>query len=170
MSDVAGTARAAKNLRYPILDALRSILALWVTVDHLGVFPLFAWADPRTKLGRFLVHGWATVAARYSSRNRIFIISGFCIHFHSATAKNFIAGRYYARRLCANTRAGNCGARGLEICRLQAGPVRRAFNSVGSRHCGACCAKKFCYLLYPLIRRIRWRYRLDATFICHVPS
>src|SRR5580704_8453874 len=98
MSDVVGAARPTRNRRYPTLDALRFILAFWVTLDHLIVFPLFAWADTTTKLGRFLVHGWATVVFGTPAVIGFFIISGFCIHLPFRNNEKLYVGRYYARR------------------------------------------------------------------------
>jgi peptidoglycan/LPS O-acetylase OafA/YrhL len=46
---------------YPILDALRFVLALWVAIGHYGVFSLFTWVDASTSLGRFVTHAWNTV-------------------------------------------------------------------------------------------------------------
>jgi len=84
--------------RFPVLDALRIVLALCVTLDHVGVFPLFAGVDSSTPLGRLLVHGWITVIWGVPAVIGFFVISGFCIHLPFRGDQEFFVGRYYARR------------------------------------------------------------------------
>ena len=40
--------------RYAVLDALRFVLALWVTIGHFETFPLFAGVNEATPIGQFL--------------------------------------------------------------------------------------------------------------------
>jgi peptidoglycan/LPS O-acetylase OafA/YrhL len=84
--------------RYSILDALRIILALWVTMSHFGVFPLFAGADTATAFGRFLVRGWSSIVWGVPAVIGFFVISGFCIHLPYRHVEKLPVGRYYARR------------------------------------------------------------------------
>lgn len=84
--------------RYPIIDALRIVLAFWVTTDHLGVFPLFAGADPNTTTGRILSHGWSSVFWGVPAVICFFVISGFCIHLPYCHNEALPIGRYYVRR------------------------------------------------------------------------
>ncbi len=47
--------------RYAVLDAMRFELALWVTIGHYEMFPLFAGVNATTRFGWLLTHGWQTV-------------------------------------------------------------------------------------------------------------
>jgi peptidoglycan/LPS O-acetylase OafA/YrhL len=87
-----------KQGRYSILDALRILLAFWVTMSHFEVFPLFAGADATTKLGRALVHGWSSIVWGVPAVIGFFVISGFCIHLPYRHDEKLPVGRYYARR------------------------------------------------------------------------
>jgi peptidoglycan/LPS O-acetylase OafA/YrhL len=86
------------QLRYSILDALRIILALWVTMSHFGAFPMFGGADTATKFGRILVHGWSSIVWGVPAVIGFFVISGFCIHLPYRNDEKLPVGRYYARR------------------------------------------------------------------------
>jgi peptidoglycan/LPS O-acetylase OafA/YrhL len=83
---------------YPILNALRIVLACWVAVGHLGMFPLFFWADEGTRFGHFLTHAWSTVAFGTPAVIVFFVISGFCIHLPFRGTAGLAIGRYYLRR------------------------------------------------------------------------
>jgi peptidoglycan/LPS O-acetylase OafA/YrhL len=87
-----------ENTRFPILDALRFVLAFVVVMSHFGVFPLFAGADRNTLLGRVLAHGWGTIAVGSAAVIGFFIISGFCIHLPFRNGETLVLSRYYARR------------------------------------------------------------------------
>ena len=87
-----------KQGRYSILDALRIILAFWVTMNHFGVFPLFAGVDTTTEFGRLLVHGWGSIVWGVPAVIGFFVISGFCIHLPYRGDEKLPVGRYYARR------------------------------------------------------------------------
>lgn len=89
---------AENGAHYPVLDALRFVLAFWVAVAHYGNFPLFAGVDAGTRFGRFLVHGWGTVVFGTPAVIVFFVISGFCIHLPFRGDKKLAVGRYYARR------------------------------------------------------------------------
>ncbi|CAN0628003.1 Acyl_transf_3 domain-containing protein [Burkholderia multivorans] len=84
--------------RYSEIDAIRFFLALWVTIGHIGVFPLFG--DPSGHVGlivsvdkilRTVVWGAPAVIA-------FFIISGFCIHYAYRDGKSLPWAQFYARR------------------------------------------------------------------------
>ncbi len=83
---------------YPILDALRFVLALWVAIGHYGIFPLFSWVDPNTSSGRFVVHAWSSVVFGTPAVIVFFVISGFCIHLPFQGDRKLEIGRYYLRR------------------------------------------------------------------------
>jgi peptidoglycan/LPS O-acetylase OafA/YrhL len=167
MSEITGAARSAKNRRYPILDALRFVLALWVTIGHLIVFPLFAWTNPATTLGRFLVRGWATVVFGTPAVIGFFIISGFCIHLPFRNNEKLYVGRYYARRY---TRILVPVAAALVVWRF-AGVKQGLFGEhsiLWESPLWSLLCEEIYYALYPLIRFIRWRHGwtplLAATF------
>jgi len=61
MEPIVSAVRKQESIRFPILDALRFILAFWVVMSHFGIFPLFAGVDENTRLGRLLVHGWRSI-------------------------------------------------------------------------------------------------------------
>ncbi|WP_347558960.1 acyltransferase family protein [Robbsia sp. KACC 23696] len=88
---------SARQERYLILDALRFVLALWVAIGHLGVFPIFG-ADPgsgvlhiASRAANTLVWGMPAVMA-------FFVVSGFCIHYPSQAVDGFSIPRFYLRR------------------------------------------------------------------------
>src|SRR5271168_1795164 len=88
----------SKPGRFPALDALRSVLALWVTVGHLGIFPLFVVVDRGAGFGHLLTRGWNTLVWGVPAVIGCFVISGFCIHLPFLQAESMPVGRYYARR------------------------------------------------------------------------
>ena len=65
---------------FPILDALRFVLAFWATVGHFGMPSLLG--DPTTGTGYWflLKRGWNTVVFGTPAVIVFFVISGFCIH------------------------------------------------------------------------------------------
>src|SRR5258708_13649111 len=69
-----------RNIRYPVLDALRFFLAFWVVMAHFGIFPLFAGVNGATFVGRTLVHGWSSIVFGTPAVIAFFAISGFCLH------------------------------------------------------------------------------------------
>jgi len=92
-------AQAKERLpHYPILDALRFVLALWVAIGHYEVFPLFAWMDASTSVGRFITHAWNSVVFGTPAVIVFFVISGFCIHLPFRGERKMEIGRYYLRR------------------------------------------------------------------------
>src|SRR5205807_5596222 len=83
------------------IDALRSVLALWVAIGHAVIFPLFGAVgqnegavDLMARAFRSLVWGPPAVIV-------FFVISGFCIHYPYARGKRpcqmlpFYARRYF---------------------------------------------------------------------------
>jgi peptidoglycan/LPS O-acetylase OafA/YrhL len=91
-------AKKQKALRFPILDALRFILASWVVMAHFGIFPLFAGVDENTTFGRLIVHGWRSIPFGTAAVIGFFVISGFCIHLPFRNGEELPVGRYYSRR------------------------------------------------------------------------
>jgi peptidoglycan/LPS O-acetylase OafA/YrhL len=93
-----GVEGARESIHFPILDALRFVLASWVVMGHFGIFPIFAWADENTVAGRMLVHGWRSIPFGTAAVIGFFVISGFCIHLPFRNGAQLWVGRYYARR------------------------------------------------------------------------
>jgi peptidoglycan/LPS O-acetylase OafA/YrhL len=84
--------------RYAVVDALRFVLALWVTIGHYEMFPLFAGVNEATPVGRFLVHAWRSIVFGSPAVIVFFVISGFCIHLPYRGDRKMEVGRYYLRR------------------------------------------------------------------------
>jgi peptidoglycan/LPS O-acetylase OafA/YrhL len=157
MSDVPSVVRPAKNRRYPILDALRFILAFWVTMGHVVVFPLFGWVDTTTRIGRLLAHGWSSVFFGTPAVIGFFIISGFCIHLPFRNNEKLYVGRYYARRY---TRILIPVFAALIIWRL-AGVKQGLFGEhsiLWESPLWSLMCEEIYYALYPLIRWVRGRF------------
>jgi peptidoglycan/LPS O-acetylase OafA/YrhL len=95
---VLANTRFKQSERYPIIDALRFVLALWVTLGHLGVFPLFSGTDQNAWLGRTLVRGWSSTVWGVPAVIGFFVISGFCIHLPYRHTEKLQLARYYVRR------------------------------------------------------------------------
>jgi peptidoglycan/LPS O-acetylase OafA/YrhL len=93
-----GEGRKAHLPRYPILDALRFVLAFWVAVSHFGNFPLLTWIDPGTGWRRLVTHGWDSLVFGTPAVIVFFVISGLCIHLPFREQGELQIGRYYLRR------------------------------------------------------------------------
>jgi peptidoglycan/LPS O-acetylase OafA/YrhL len=93
-----GQSEAPGNKHYPILNALRFVLAFWVAVGHYGMFPVFFWVDTGTRFGHFITHAWDTVVFGTPAVIVFFVISGFCIHLPFLGNEKLAVGRYYLRR------------------------------------------------------------------------
>jgi peptidoglycan/LPS O-acetylase OafA/YrhL len=143
--------------RFPILDALRFVLASWVVIAHFGAFPLFAGVDEHTFLGRLLSHGWSSITFGTPAVIGFFVISGFCIHLPFRNGEELPIGRYYARRYI---RILVPLAGGLMIFYLAgihmdlAGPRSILWHSV----LWSLMCEEIYYAIYPLLRILRYRY------------
>jgi peptidoglycan/LPS O-acetylase OafA/YrhL len=159
--------------RYPVLDALRIVLAFWVAVGHYGVFPLFAGADEATRFGRFLTHGWSTVVFGTPAVIVFFVISGFCIHLPFRGDKKLEVGRYYLRRY---TRILIPVAGALLVYRLDG--VKLHFwgehSILWESPLWSLLCEEVYYAAYPLLRVIRnrvgWRVLLPSVFAASVAT
>jgi peptidoglycan/LPS O-acetylase OafA/YrhL len=159
-----GNSGAAPNLpalksqpRYSILDALRIILALWVTMSHFGVFPLFAGADTATKFGRTLIHGWSSIVWGVPAVIGFFVISGFCIHLPYRHDEKLPVGRYYARRYI---RILVPVAVAILISRLikNNGPIIGQHSVLWNGVLWSLACEEIYYAVYPLARVLRKRF------------
>src|SRR5262249_34061624 len=85
--------------RFLVIDALRSVLALWVAIGHAGVFPLFGAVGQPDPVLDFLARGVRTIVWGPPAVIVFFVISGFCIHYPFAQGgKRCPVLRFYARR------------------------------------------------------------------------
>lgn len=89
---------SAKAAYYPVLDALRFVLAFWVAVGHFEMIPL--WGDPSSGVGlwHLFKHGWNTIVFGTPAVIVFFVISGFCIHLPFRGSAKIGVGHYYLRR------------------------------------------------------------------------
>jgi peptidoglycan/LPS O-acetylase OafA/YrhL len=84
--------------RFYIIDALRSVLALWVAIGHAGVFPLFGTGQD-SGLFDLMARGLRSVVWGPPAVIVFFVISGFCIHYPFAQrAKRCQILPFYTRR------------------------------------------------------------------------
>lgn len=156
---------SGKGNRYPILDALRFVLALWVTIGHFGMFPLFQGMDTSTRLGRFLVHGWDSIVFGIPAVIGFFIISGFCIHLPFLNQEKLPVGRYYARRY---TRIFIPVFAAVWIWRLLGNkqPYFGEHSILWESVLWSLVCEEIYYAVYPLVRWIRRRYSWAPVFGC----
>jgi peptidoglycan/LPS O-acetylase OafA/YrhL len=158
----------ANQVRYSVLDALRFFLALWVTMGHFRIFPLFAGIDETTRLGRFLVHGWSSVVFGTPAVIGFFVISGFCIHLPFRGQEHLLVGHYYARRY-SRILIPLVGA--LIVFRLVGMPIKWLGRDSIIWHSmlWSLLCEEIYYAIYPLIRIARrhvgWKVLLPATFL-----
>lgn len=83
--------------RFDVLDVLRAVLALWVTVGHLGVFPLMG-VHPAPGLPHLIDRFLNTTIWGMPAVMAFFVISGFCIHYPLHNGRDFRARSFYLRR------------------------------------------------------------------------
>ena len=85
--------------RFYIIDGLRSVLALCVTIGHAGVFPLFGPVGQQDAVLNFLARGLRSVVFGPPAVMAFFVISGFCIHYPFVESKSKCPIlQFYARR------------------------------------------------------------------------
>jgi peptidoglycan/LPS O-acetylase OafA/YrhL len=157
--------------RYPVLDALRFVLALWVTIGHYKVFPLFQGVDTATSLGRFLTRGWDTVVFGTPAVIVFFVISGFCIHLPFRGDKKLQVGRYYLRRY---TRILIPVAGALIVYRLAGDKLRfwGEHSILWESPLWSLACEEIYYAAYPVLRILRnkwgWLAILGGSFAASV--
>ena len=162
------TAASGQGNRYPILDALRFVLALWVAVGHYGPFPLFAGVDTATSFGRFVTHAWQSVVFGTPAVIVFFVISGFCIHLPFRGDKKLAVGRYYLRRY---TRILIPVAGALCVYRLSGAKLRfwGEHSILWESPLWSLACEEIYYAAYPLLRLIRnrvgWKVVFSVVFV-----
>jgi peptidoglycan/LPS O-acetylase OafA/YrhL len=153
--------------RYPVLDALRFVLALWVAIGHYSAFPLFAGVDAATPFGRFVTHAWQSVVFGTPAVIVFFVISGFCIHLPFRGDKKLAVGRYYLRRY---TRILIPVAGALCVYRLSGEKLHfwGEHSILWESPLWSLACEEIYYAAYPLLRLIRnrvgWKVVLPVVF------
>jgi peptidoglycan/LPS O-acetylase OafA/YrhL len=167
-----GGEEARKRLpHYPILDALRFVLALWVAIGHYEVIPLFAWVDPSTSWGRLVTHAWSSVVFGTPAVIVFFVISGFCIHLPFRGERKLEIGRYYLRRY---TRILIPVAGALCVYRLSGQRMLLVgeHSILWESPLWSLLCEEIYYAAYPGLRWLRnrfgWRLMLAAAFVASV--
>lgn len=152
----------AVNDRIGGLDSIRFILACWVAVGHIGLFPLFQGIDAASSLGWLLkglygasVNGPAAVIV-------FFVISGFCIHFPYRHGDFPRLGHYYPRRYFRILAPLLTAISLYSLLRVQ-------MPLLGRSILWSIVCEEIYYLIYPglllLQRKIGWRSLLAIAFI-----
>jgi peptidoglycan/LPS O-acetylase OafA/YrhL len=158
---------------YPVLDALRFILAFWVAVGHFEMIPL--WGDPNTGFGlwHLFKRGWSTVVFGTPAVIVFFVISGFCIHLPFSDAGRIDVGRYYLRRY---TRILIPVVAALVIYRSLGGPLTLwgEHSILWESPLWSLACEEIYYAFYPLLRWLRnqigWKFLLLGSFVLGVST
>jgi peptidoglycan/LPS O-acetylase OafA/YrhL len=156
---------------YPILDALRFLLAFWVAVGHFEMIQLFG--DPNTGFGlwHWFKRGWNTVVFGTPAVIVFFVISGFCIHLPFRGTRKIDVPRYYLRRY---TRILVPVAGALIVYRLVGAHLTfwGEHSILWESPLWSLACEEIYYALYPFLRwtrnRIGWRFLLPASFLVAV--
>lgn len=173
MSPNPEPANVEQGARYPVLDALRFVLAFWVAVGHYEIFPLFAGVNDATPFGRFLTRGWSTVVFGTPAVIVFFVISGFCIHIPFIGDKKLAVGRYYARRY---TRILIPVAAALCLYRLFGQKLRfwGEHSILWESPLWSLLCEEIYYAAYPLLRYLRrvagWPLLLSGSFAAGIAT
>ena len=157
---------------YPILDALRFVLALWVAVGHHGMIPLFGDVNTGTGLWHLFKRGWNTTVFGTPAVIVFFVISGFCIHLPFRGTEKIDVVRYYLRRY---TRILIPVLGALVVYRLDG----RKMTFLGEHSVlwesplWSLACEEIYYAMYPALRwirnRIGWKILLGGSFALSVP-
>jgi peptidoglycan/LPS O-acetylase OafA/YrhL len=153
---------------YPVLDALRFVLAFWVAVGHFEMIQLFG--DPNTGFGiwHWFKRGWNTVVFGTPAVIVFFVISGFCIHLPFRGTGKIDVARYYLRRY---TRILIPVVGALIIYRLLG--ARLTFwgehSILWESPLWSLACEEIYYAIYPFLRWTRnsigWKFLLAASFV-----
>jgi peptidoglycan/LPS O-acetylase OafA/YrhL len=159
--------------RYPIIDALRFTLALWVVLDHLGVFPLFGGIDIGTRLGRTLTHAWSSTIWGIPAVICFFVISGFCIHLPYRFGGPLLLGPFYIRRYVRILVPVGVFLFIYRHSGVSAPIIGRGSLLWRSVLWSLACEEIY-YAIYPLARWIRlkhgWKGLLSGTFVIGIAA
>ena len=144
------------------LDSIRFVLACWVAVGHIGLFPLFQGIDTATRLGWLLKGIYEASVNDPTACLVFFVISGFCIHFPYRNGDFPRLASYYPRRyfriLAPLTAA-------ISIYAL----LKVNMPLLGRSILWSIVCEEIYYLIYPgllLLRKaLGWRPLLAAAFL-----
>jgi len=157
---------------YPILDALRFVLALWVAVGHYRMIPLFGDVDTGTGLWHLFKRGWNTTVFGTPAVIVFFVISGFCIHLPFRGTEEIDVVRYYLRRY---TRILIPVAGALAVYRLDGTQMTfwGEHSILWESPLWSLACEEIYYAMYPALRwirnRIGWKILLGGSFALSVP-
>jgi peptidoglycan/LPS O-acetylase OafA/YrhL len=154
--------RNSANDRIRGLDSIRFILACWVAIGHIGLFPLLHGIDTSSRIGWLLnglygasVNGPAAVIV-------FFVISGFCIHFPYRNGGFPRLVRYYPRRYFRIVAP-------LVTAISFYGLLQVDMPLLGHSILWSIVCEEIYYLIYPCLllirRKLRWRPLLPLAFI-----
>jgi peptidoglycan/LPS O-acetylase OafA/YrhL len=156
---------------YPVLDAMRFILAFWVAVGHYRMIPLFG--DPATGSGfwHLVKHAWSTFVFGTPAVIVFFVISGFCIHLPFQGNVKIDVLRYYMRRY---TRILIPVAGALIVYHFMGANL--TFRGKGSilwnSPLWSLACEEIYYALYPFLRwtrnKVGWPMMISVSFIIGV--
>jgi len=152
---------------YPVLDALRFVLAFWVAAGHFQMIPIFGDPNTGTGLWHLFKRGWDTVVFGTPAVIVFFVISGFCIHLPFRGSGRIDVARYYLRRY---TR--------ILIPVAAAVVVYRSFGKITywGEHSilwesplWSLACEEIYYAMYPALRQVRnrigWKWVLPISFV-----
>jgi peptidoglycan/LPS O-acetylase OafA/YrhL len=173
IASTSKTVRPLSRLGYfPILDALRFILAFWVAVGHFEMIPLFGDYNAGAGFWHFVRHAWSTIVFGTPAVIVFFVISGFCIHLPFRGTREIDIGRYYLRRY---TRILIPVAGALAVYRLlgQQMILWGEHSIFWESPLWSLACEEIYYALYPLLRWLRnkltWRVVLPCSFVISIP-
>ena len=151
--------------RFYVLDALRCVLALCVTIGHAGALPLFGPVTHTGDVLDLLARGWRTAIFGPPAVIAFFVISGFCIHYpFAARNERCPIGRFYARRYLRILTPVICTGAMSKL--LFPNIAFWGVNSIiwNSTLWSIVCEEIY-YALYPLLNRAGWRLGWKAILI-----
>lgn len=157
---------------YPVLDALRFILAFWVAVGHYEMIPLFGNPNTGSGLWHVFKHAWSTLVFGTPAVIVFFVISGFCIHLPFRGSARIDVFRYYSRRY---TRILIPVAAALIVYRLLGHQLtlKGEHSILWDSPLWSLACEEIYYAMYPLLRWIirnglGWNRTLFASFVTGV--
>jgi peptidoglycan/LPS O-acetylase OafA/YrhL len=155
--------------RYDVLDAIRIVLALTVTLGHAGLMPFFGAVDQPNAVLAVLARGFRTFMFGPPAVIAFFLISGFCIHYPFAASRSkcsFLP--FYARRYIRILAPVVCTVVLFKVCFPET--VVIGSNSIlwGSTLWSVVCEEIY-YATYPFLNRIflvfSWTLVLALAFV-----
>ena len=153
---------------YPVLDALRFVLAFWVAVGHYKMIPLFGDATVGFGLWHLFKRGWNTFVFGTPAVIVFFVISGFCIHLPFRGSTKIDVFRYYVRRY---TRILIPVAAAIVVYRFMGKHLilRGEHSILWDSPLWSLLCEEIYYALYPILRWTRnvigWGTMLPVSFL-----